>query len=450
MSFPYVFPFSALDWTNPDNMHAWLRTFLDAFWFGMLIMDESGNVHMANAAAHALFDVPPSEPLGDVTRFFSSKDAAQFAAHRQRVLSEEHSSGHYAEIFLLEGGAKCWTHCSFTLLPGQEGGRKLALVTLADVSAEKTAMEQRELSAQRYRALFDAAADAVMVISPQGILLDLNKMTCEHVNMTREDLVGKHIRTIFTPAKQQCVTDNLKEILNRGEQRIFEALIANPDSPIPVEINARLTEFQGQPAVLGLARDITERKILQARLEYQASTDPLTTLNNRRHFLLKADQEFLRFKRYGTDFAMLMLDLDYFKNVNDTYGHQTGDALLREFARQMRVAFRHSDVLGRVGGEEFCVLLLESSLHRGIEVAERLRQLVEKNPLQLNAITVPYTVSIGVTTSSLSDASLDGIMRRADAALYRAKRNGRNQVEFEKAPAPPDFPLHTDSLVHPE
>jgi diguanylate cyclase (GGDEF)-like protein len=129
-----------------------------------------------------------------------------------------------------------------------------------------------------------------------------------------------------------------------------------------------------------------------------------------------------------------MLDLDLFKGINDTYGHQTGDALLREFARQMRVAFRHSDVLGRVGGEEFSVLLLESSLHRGIEVAERLRQQVEKSPLQLDNTTVSYTVSIGVTTVCASDDSLDAVMRRADAALYRAKRNGRNQVEFEKAP----------------
>jgi len=434
MSSPYLFPFSARDWTNPDNMHAWLRTFLDAFCFGILLLEESGQIRMANAAAHALFAVPPSEPLGDVTRFLSSEDAAQFGAHCERVLREEHFSGHYAEIVLLKGGAGCWTRCSFTLLAGQEGERKLALVTLADVGMEKAALTQHELAAQRYRALFDDAADAMMVISPQGILLDLNKMACEHVNMPREELMGKHIRAIFTPSRQQFVADNLKAILHKGEQRTFETLLVNPDSPIPVEINARLTEFQGQPAVLCLARDITERKLLQASLEYQASTDQLTTLNNRRHFLLKADQEFQRFKRYGNGFAMLMLDLDHFKNVNDTYGHQTGDALLREFSRQMRVAFRHSDVLGRIGGEEFCVLLLESSLHRGIEVAERLRQQVEKTPLQLNGVTLPYTVSIGVTTTSVNDTSLDGVMRRADAALYRAKRNGRNQVDYDQTP----------------
>ncbi|MCL2124200.1 MAG: diguanylate cyclase [Desulfovibrionaceae bacterium] len=434
MSFPHLSSFPPLNWANQGNYHEWLQNFLNAFSIGILLIDESGQIRMVNTTAHKIFDIPLDAPLGDITRFFTPKAAAQFEEDRERFMRGESFSSHSEQIFLLEDGTEHWVNCSFLVLPAQEAGQKLALVTLVDVSTEKAALEQYELSEQRYRALFDAAADAMMVISPQGILLDLNKATCEHVNMGREDLVSKHMRTIFTSARQQFVAANIEEILEKGEQRTFEALLTSPDSPIPVEINAQLIEFQGLPAVLGVARDITERKILQARLEYQASTDPLTALNNRRHFLLKADQEFLRFKRYGTTFAMLMLDLDLFKSVNDTYGHQMGDALLREFSRQMRVAFRHSDILGRIGGEEFSVLLLESSLHRGIEIAERLRQQVEKSPLQLNDVTVPYTVSVGVTTSSVSDATLDVIMRRADAALYRAKRNGRNQVEFEKAP----------------
>jgi diguanylate cyclase (GGDEF)-like protein/PAS domain S-box-containing protein len=438
MNAPHLFPFPHLDGTNPGNAHAWLQDFLDAFLIGILIIDESSRVCMANAAAHKIFNVPPSAPLGDVTRFLFPEDAAKFSEHCERFMRGERFSSYYEGIFLPEDGVERWADCFFTVLPEHEGGQKLALVTLADASSEKTALEQYELSEQRYRTLFDAAADAMMVISPKGILLDLNKMTCEHVSMEREAVIGKHLRTIFTSARQQFVTANLGEILEKGEPRTFEALLTSPDSPIPVEINARPIEFQGQPAVLGIARDITERKILQARLEYQASTDPLTALNNRRHFLLKADQEFLRFKRYGNTFAMLMLDLDFFKSVNDTYGHQTGDALLREFARQLRMMFRHSDVLGRIGGEEFSVLLLESNLHRGVEIAERLRQQVEKSPLQLTGATVQYTVSIGVTTASACDTSLDVIMRRADAALYRAKRNGRNQVDFEKAPNSPE------------
>ena len=441
MNSPQLSLVSPLNWVNQERYHEWLQHFLNAFAIGILIIDQSGKICMANTAAHKIFEVPLTASLDDISRFFTPTTAAQIEEDVERFIGGECFTSRGEQMFRLQNGAEHWVNCAFTVLPSRESGQNLALVTLVDVSTEKAALEQYALSEQRYRALFDAAADAIMVISPQGILLDLNKMTCEHVNMVRDDLVGKHIRAIFTAARQQFVSANLEEILSKGEQRTFEALLTSPDSPIPVEINAQLIDFQGQPAVLGIARDITERKILQARLEYQASTDPLTALNNRRHFLLKADQEFLRFKRYGTTFAMLMLDLDLFTNVNDTYGHQTGDALLREFSRQMRVAFRHSDILGRIGGEEFSVLLLESSLHRGIEVAERLRQQVENSPLQLNDMAVPYTVSVGVTTASSSDATLDVIMRRADAALYRAKRNGRNQVEFEKAPDATEYPI---------
>ena len=438
MNFPHLFPFPSPDWSNPGVAHAWLQKFLDSFLIGILIIDETGQIRMANTVTHEFFDIPRPLQAHNISDFLQQEYRTRFQRHYEDVIRGAHSSCSCEEAFLLENKARRWANCSFTVLPEQEDGQKLTLVTLvdvsADVSAAKTAQEENELCRVRSRELFDAAADAMMVISPQGILLDLNRVTCEHVHMTREELVGKHMRIIFTSAKQQFVVAAFEEILQQGEQRTFEALLISPDSPIPVEINARPIDFQGRPAVLGIARDITERKILQARLEYQASTDPLTALNNRRHFLLKADQEFLRFKRYDNPFAMLMLDLDFFKNVNDTYGHQTGDALLREFARQMRLTFRHSDILGRIGGEEFSVLLLESGMHRGIEIAERLRQQAASNPLHLNETAVPYTVSIGVTTACASDESLDSIMRRADEALYRAKRNGRNQVEYEKAP----------------
>jgi diguanylate cyclase (GGDEF)-like protein/PAS domain S-box-containing protein len=428
---PFSFPFSGSAYL--EKMHAWLQKFLDSFLIGILIMDESCRIRMANAAAHKFFDLPPSSPPEDVTRSLSPENATEFELLCTHVLQNENFSTCRENIFLLESAARRLARCCFTALPAQKNGQKLALVTLTDLSAEKTALEEYELSAQRYRALFDTAADAMMIIAPEGILLDVNRTACKHVNMAREDLIGKHFRTLFTPARQEQEQElaDLEKRMKKGKQCTFEALLANPDSPIPVEINSRPFEFQGQSFILGIARDITERKILQARLEYQASTDSLTALNNRRHFLLKAEREFSRFVRYGKAFAMLILDLDRFKKVNDTYGHQTGDALLREFSRQVRLSFRQSDILGRIGGEEFAALLLESDMQRGIETAERLRRRVEKSPLRLDKGAAPYTVSIGVTVVSEHDSNLDAVMRRADAALYRAKRNGRNRVEYE-------------------
>jgi diguanylate cyclase (GGDEF)-like protein len=317
----------------------------------------------------------------------------------------------------------------------------------------------------RYRIFFEeGAADAVLVFSATGKLLDVNKTGCEQFGLSREELLGWNMATMFVSEertdKDECLvgvmerkgrggveergleTLGLAGIMKRGGRG--ETLLATRAGLIPVEINARRFICEGQDMVLVVARNIAEYKIQLSRLTYQTVTDPLTGINNRRGFQLKAQQEFSRFKRYGNEFAMLMLDLDHFKRVNDTYGHQIGDDLLWEFARRMRAAFRNSDILGRIGGEEFCVLLLELETTPGatgeidrralaVEAAERLRKQVEDSPLRKEGFVIPYTVSIGLSMASESDADLEEITRRADAALYLAKSKGRNRVEFENA-----------------
>ena len=420
-----------LSWASIQAHRQVLQEMLDAFRPGCLLLDEQLHIHMGNITAQTIFGDADGILEGKLADFFLPEDLPIYESILH-MLNE--SVGNFS--FEIEhrinqelGGIR-WLRCSLTSFPAVEPNRLVVFSLLTDVTDEKHAREAREASEKRYRTLFNAAADAMMVISPNGILLDINAMGCKHVGAKRKELVGKDITAIFTPARQQLVNSSILEVMAKGEHS-FEALLVNPDSPIPVEINAKTIDYQGQPAILGIARDITERKLLQARLEYQASTDPLTGLNNRRHFLMKAEQEFLRFKRYGHGFAMLMLDLDFFKKVNDTYGHQTGDALLREFAQKMRIAFRHSDLLGRIGGEEFAVMLIESGLCKGTEIAERLRQLVHDSPLHINDTVVHYTVSVGGTIVAPEDNSLEEIIRRADSALYTAKRNGRNQVNFE-------------------
>jgi diguanylate cyclase (GGDEF)-like protein/PAS domain S-box-containing protein len=292
----------------------------------------------------------------------------------------------------------------------------------------------------RYRMFFEeGAADAVLAFSAEGTLTDVNRAGCEQIGLPREEIIGRSVDAVFVFGDRAGVGRHLAGITKKGWRG--EALLTTQTGLIPVEINARRFAYERRDMVLVVARDITENKIRITRLAHQAATDPLTALNNRRGFLLKARQEFSRFKRYGNEFAMLMLDLDHFKKVNDTYGHHTGDELLREFTRRMRAAFRSSDILGRIGGEEFCVLLLETSPEvsgetgraLAFETAERLRRQVEHSPLRKEDVVIPYTVSIGLTMACASDAALEDILRRADAALYRAKNGGRNRVEAEYA-----------------
>ena len=184
--------------------------------------------------------------------------------------------------------------------------------------------------------------------------------------------------------------------------------------------------------VVVVSRDITELKHLEAELRKMAATDFLTGLANRRHFLARLEQELARIQRLEEHRAsVLMLDSDHFKRVNDTFGHATGDNVLRHLAVLMQKGLRKVDIAGRVGGEEFAIILPGADLPAAEVFAERLRKKVAGTPMAQEDIAIPLTVSIGVTGMKASDTSADDALVRADRALYRAKERGRNKVAVE-------------------
>jgi diguanylate cyclase (GGDEF)-like protein len=175
--------------------------------------------------------------------------------------------------------------------------------------------------------------------------------------------------------------------------------------------------------------DLTERKKWERELERQARKDMLTGLNNRRYFHELAEQELARARRNGEALTLLMLDVDHFKQVNDTYGHDIGDAALKKLSEICTHTFRVIDIVGRLGGEEFAALLPETGTTQALEVAERLRQAVESAGIKLaDGSIVRFTISIGVASSGATDDKVEKALKRADDALYRAKNEGRNRV----------------------
>jgi len=184
--------------------------------------------------------------------------------------------------------------------------------------------------------------------------------------------------------------------------------------------------------VVVISRDITEQKRLEADLRELAATDMLTGLPNRRHFLAQLDQEKARVSR-GEErcAAVLMIDIDHFKRVNDTHGHAVGDHALRHLAALMRQALRKIDTLGRIGGEEFALILPGADLPAAEIFAERLRKHVAESPATHDKLSIPMTISIGVSNIRADDERAEEALTRADRALYRAKNDGRNRVTVE-------------------
>jgi diguanylate cyclase (GGDEF)-like protein len=194
-----------------------------------------------------------------------------------------------------------------------------------------------------------------------------------------------------------------------------------------------------EAARLDLERKIVEHRKLEDELRRLAATDGLTGTLNRAGFFEPAQQ----MCEQREHLALLMVDVDHFKSINDQYGHAVGDSALRHIAVVLRQATRETDLLGRVGGEEFVVVLPNSSMAMAASVAERIRSRVAGSALEWGDRLIAMTVSVGVAIRQPNDRKIDDIMARADAALYRAKNSGRNRVEQEqREPASPGKALN--------
>lgn len=173
---------------------------------------------------------------------------------------------------------------------------------------------------------------------------------------------------------------------------------------------------------------IKKINFMYSHTRHMSLTDPLTGLYNRRNFDSTLEREFLRSKRYGGDLTLAIIDIDFFKKINDTYGHLCGDYILKEVAYLILDNFRKTDLVFRYGGEEFVAILTETDIKNAKIPMERLRKKIEDSSFEFNGERINVTVSSGVSSNNVETAS--EFLDNADKALYSAKENGRNRVEF--------------------
>lgn len=282
--------------------------------------------------------------------------------------------------------------------------------------------------------------DVMAIVDADGIMLARTPYLPE--------LIGQHV----TPPGGQRVfsgTENTASLLSKatmdGRERIlglsrmdalpFVAIVGFDTARVLQGWNYRATQFAIGFLVLLVISVWALRAHLDAlaqreHLRQLATTDTLTGIANRRHLLEVGTREFSRAKRYEHPLSVLMLDIDRFKAINDRWGHATGDRVIQELARLLQTVVRDLDVAGRLGGEEFVVILPETDLPGAQAIAERLRSAVEQSEQVKTGSGKPlrFTASIGVAALDVADNSLEATLERADAALYQAKTSGRNRV----------------------
>lgn len=277
-----------------------------------------------------------------------------------------------------------------------------------------------------WHALFAQSRDGVVVLDQNGKVYEANQRFADTLGYTMEEVYELHVWDWAHEQGPDELRGMIRSIDAAGHH--FETQQVRKDgSLVDIELSNSCTMFRGQKLVFCICRDITQRKAAERRIRYLATTDTLTGVANRAEFARLLNQAIADAHASAGALGLVMFDLDLFKRINDTHGHDVGDAVLRGVIEVVREHVREGDVIGRWGGEEFLVLLPGADLNQTYRAAERLRAGIESR--RFGAVGC-VTASFGAVVLA-RDECLDALVKRADMVLYRAKRAGRNRVETQ-------------------
>ena len=299
-----------------------------------------------------------------------------------------------------------------------------------EVDALQLAAEAIRKSEDDLRRLFAASPVAMLLVrrGDERVML-ANDVSAGALRASVDELQGQPISALF--AYRSDLLDLIGALAGGGGQDAREVQLRTREGELFwALLSARSVTFGNLDAVMLGFTDLTAQKAVEHQLRHLAQRDPLTQAYNRHHFWQLASGEMARVRRYRRPLSVAMIDADHFKNVNDVYGHDVGDLVLRFIVDTCHDSLRKNDVLARYGGEEFVVLLPETAVDGAQAVFERLRERIAQTPLQLgDGRSVSITVSVGLAGLIDYEEGFEELLKRADDALYLAKRSGRNRVQ---------------------
>lgn len=295
---------------------------------------------------------------------------------------------------------------------------------------EKELKERNEILST----IMEYAGDAIIMIDDNGKVTFWNPAAERILGYSKEEIIGKdlHMFMIQDMRLYEAYREAFKRFRSTEKGSVVGKTVEMKTRhkngyEIDVELSLSAVKIKDAWHAIGIIRDISERKRFEELLYRQSITDPLTNIYNRRFFMQMLEQEIERTKRNKKPFSLVMFDLDHFKNINDRFGHAAGDIVLRSVADTVKGRIRKTDYFARWGGEEFIILLPETSLNNAVELAEELREQI--STMELQGIG-DVTASFGVTEYSDTD-TIDTVLIRVDNMLYEAKGEGRNCVKSE-------------------
>ncbi|HJV76352.1 MAG TPA: PAS domain S-box protein [Noviherbaspirillum sp.] len=306
-----------------------------------------------------------------------------------------------------------------------------AVASFHDISDRIEAERSIRESEERYRALFNGSSDAVFVclLTPEGLsrLVEVNEVACRRLGYSRQELLAMSADELDATGSLGDFPLIAEHVLDKGEAVFVTEHRAKNGHKMPVEVSVRAFELKGVRHALCIARDITERQAMEEELRRRAHYDSLTQLPNRAFLLELMTRALAKASRYRRHFALLFLDLDDFKQINDTHGHEAGDLVLKTASERMVSAVRACDIVSRIGGDEFVVVLTEIAGAQDAEaVAVKIAAAVNQ-PVRIGDAAFDLQTSIGIAVYPDHGEDISSLMRFADQAMYDSKAVRRAQ-----------------------
>ena len=416
-----------------------LHQILDTMGEGVTVTKKDGSFSFVNRAYAAMIGTTPEALLAQTPYdlILPSDHHLLRTAHQER---QQGKSSVY-EMRLCHTD-KSFVYGQIHAVPYYQGGQFGGSIVVTTNITERLRL-QRALQHEHdfVKTILETMESLVIVLDRDGRIMRFNR-ACEMLTgYSRDELIGQYFWHYLVPEDQiagvRAIFDDLctHQLPNAYENHWRTR---SGDIRLISWSNATLLNEEGTLAyIIGTGIDITEMRQLEQRREAlivqlhdQATTDNLTGLHNRGYFLAQAEQVYARAQTNNDPVSALMLDIDYFKRVNDNYGHAVGDEVLRVVADRCRASLRDADIIGRIGGEEIAIILPQVAKPESLVVAERIWRTLADAPVVTEIGPLAITISVGVTTSTEHTHTLADLLHHADIALYNAKDNGRNQVSM--------------------
>ncbi|MBF7097430.1 sensor domain-containing diguanylate cyclase [Alkalibacter mobilis] len=299
--------------------------------------------------------------------------------------------------------------------------------------------KQKFIHEDVYKFIFENSSDAIMLTTPDGKVYRANPAACEMFGRSEDEIISGG-RDILVDSSDTRLKKALKERIQNGSVNAELTFLKKDGSKFPGQVSSNIfKDDEGNIWTTMIIRDITGlKKAEEAMLKLHeetaqmAKSDYLTGILNRRGFIEKLYEEMERVKRNPGNICLVMIDIDYFKNINDQYGHLVGDAILKNFSGLLVNFTRPYDIVGRYGGDEFILLLPDTSYDEALMVADRIRVITEEQEMIIESRRVKFTVSIGIAHfDHEADLTLDELISQVDDNMYRAKKKRNCVYKYE-------------------